>query len=116
MANEVQKSIQISYKADLKDLMAKLKQIPNVTDQEAKKMVSALDRQLKQAEKGSKESQPMPARKQQKKPQMLQVVEQKTLMIWQTVQDKPKKDWNMLQMPVETSTAVSVLLGWPCVV
>ena len=55
MANEVQKSIQISYKADLKDLMAKLKQIPNVTDQEAKKMVSALDRQLKQAEKGSKE-------------------------------------------------------------
>lgn len=56
MANEVQKSIQISYKADLKDLMAKLKQIPNVTDQEAKKMVSALDRQLKQAEKAAKKS------------------------------------------------------------
>lgn len=56
MATEVQKSIQISYKADLKDLMAKLKQIPNVTDQEAKKMVAALDRQLKQAEKAAKKS------------------------------------------------------------
>ena len=56
MATEVQKSIQISYKADLKDLMAKLKQIPNVTDQEAKKMVSALDRQLKQAENAAKKS------------------------------------------------------------
>ena len=56
MATEVQKSIQISYKADLKDLMAKLKQIPNVTDQEAKKMVAALDRQLKQAEKAAQKS------------------------------------------------------------
>lgn len=56
MATEVQKSIQISYKADLKDLMAKLKQIPNVTDQEAKKMVAALDRQLKQAENAAKKS------------------------------------------------------------
>ena len=56
MATEVQKSIQISYKADLKDLMAKLKQIPNVTDQEAKKMVAALDRQLKQAENAAQKS------------------------------------------------------------
>jgi chromosome segregation ATPase len=56
MATEVQKSIQISYKADLKDLMEKLKQIPNVTDQEAKKMVAALDRQLKQAENAAKKS------------------------------------------------------------
>jgi chromosome segregation ATPase len=56
MATEVQKSIQISYKADLKDLMEKLKQIPNVTDQEAKKMVAALDRQLKQAESAAKKS------------------------------------------------------------
>jgi len=53
---EVEKSIQISYKADLKDLQAKLKQIPNLTDQEAKKMVAALDRQLKQAEKAAKKS------------------------------------------------------------
>jgi hypothetical protein len=42
---EVEKSISISYKADLKDLVAKLKQMPNVTDQEAKKMVAALDSQ-----------------------------------------------------------------------
>ncbi len=53
---EVEKSIQISYKADLKDLTAKLKQIPNLTDQEARKMVAALDRQLKQAEKAAKKS------------------------------------------------------------
>ena len=56
MANEVEKSISISYKADLKDLVSKLKQMPNVTDQEAKKMVKALDRQLKQAEKAAKKS------------------------------------------------------------
>ena len=53
---EEKKSIEISYKANLKDLLAKLKTIPNVTDQEAKKMVSALDRQLKQAEKAAKNS------------------------------------------------------------
>jgi hypothetical protein len=53
---EVEKSISISYKADLKDLVAKLKQMPNVTDQEAKKMVAALDRQLKQAEKAAQKS------------------------------------------------------------
>lgn len=56
MANEVEKSISISYKADLKDLVSKLKQMPNVTDQEAKKMVAALDRQLKQAEKAAQKS------------------------------------------------------------
>ena len=53
---EVNKSISISYKADLKDLISKLKQMPNVTDQEAKKMVKALDRQLKQAEKAALKS------------------------------------------------------------
>jgi len=56
MAIEEKRSINISYKADLKDLIAKLKQMPNVTEQEAKKMVSALDRQLKQAEKAAKKS------------------------------------------------------------
>ena len=56
MASEVNKSISISYKADLKDLISKLKQMPNVTDQEAKKMVKALDRQLKQAEKAAQKS------------------------------------------------------------
>jgi hypothetical protein len=53
---EEKRSINIAYKADLKDLINKLKQMPNVTEQEAKKMVSALDRQLKQAEKAAKKS------------------------------------------------------------
>ena len=53
---EEKRSISISYKADLKDLISKLKQMPNVTEAEAKKMVSALDRQLKQAEKAAKKS------------------------------------------------------------
>ena len=53
---EEKKSIEISYKANLADLKAKLKSIPNLTDQEAKKMVAALDRQLKQAEKAAKRS------------------------------------------------------------
>lgn len=53
---EEKRSINIAYKADLKDLINKLKQMPNVTEAEAKKMVSALDRQLKQAEKAAKKS------------------------------------------------------------
>ena len=53
---EEKRSINISYKADLKDLIAKLKQMPNVTEAEARKMVAALDRQLKQAEKASKKA------------------------------------------------------------
>ena len=53
---EEKRSINISYKADLKDLIAKLKQMPNVTEAEARKMVKALDRQLKQAEKAAKQS------------------------------------------------------------
>lgn len=53
---EEKKSIEISYKANLQDLLAKLKTIPNVTDAEAKKMVAALDRQLKQAENAAKKS------------------------------------------------------------
>lgn len=53
MATET-RSIEISYKANLKDLISKLKQMPNVTSKEAKGMVSALDRQLKQAEKAAK--------------------------------------------------------------
>ena len=38
---EEKRSISISYKADLKDLISKLKQMPNVTEAEAKKMVGA---------------------------------------------------------------------------
>tara|TARA_B100000513_G_scaffold190824_1_gene115598 strand:+ start:1726 stop:3657 length:1932 start_codon:yes stop_codon:yes gene_type:complete len=56
MATEEKKSIEISYKANIKDLVSKLEQIPNVTKEEAKKMVAALDRQLKQAEKAAKKS------------------------------------------------------------
>jgi DNA repair exonuclease SbcCD ATPase subunit len=48
------RSIEISYKANLKDLVSKLKTLPNVTSQEAKAMVQALDKQLKQAEKAAK--------------------------------------------------------------
>ena len=55
MATE-EKSIEISYKANIQDLKSKLSQIPNITDQEAKKMVAALDRQLKQAESASKKA------------------------------------------------------------
>ena len=53
---EEKKSIEISYKADINDLKNKLAQIPNITGEEAKKMVAALDRQLKQAESASKKS------------------------------------------------------------
>jgi len=53
---EEKRSINIAYKADLKDLINKLKQMPNVTEAEAKKMVAALDRQLKQAEKAAQKS------------------------------------------------------------
>ena len=53
---EENRSISISYKADLKDLISKLKQMPNVTEAEAKKMVGALDKQLKQAEKAAQKS------------------------------------------------------------
>ena len=56
MATEEKKSIEISYKANIKALVSKLEQIPNVTKAEAKKMVAALDRQLKQAEKAAAKS------------------------------------------------------------
>jgi hypothetical protein len=48
------KSIEIAYKADLKSLISELKKMPGMTASEAKKMVSALDTQLKQAEKAAK--------------------------------------------------------------
>ena len=51
---EEKKSIEISYKANISDLKKKLEQLPDITKDEAKKMVSALDRQLKQAERASK--------------------------------------------------------------
>lgn len=53
---EQKKSIEISYKANISDLKKKLEQLPDITASEAKKMVSALDRQLKQAERAAKKS------------------------------------------------------------
>jgi hypothetical protein len=51
---DVNKSIEISYKADLKQLLANLKQMPGMTEKQAKEMVSGLQKQLKQAEKAAK--------------------------------------------------------------
>lgn len=51
---DVNKSVQISYRADLKQLIGQLKQMPGISDTEAKKMVSALDRQFKRAEASAK--------------------------------------------------------------
>lgn len=53
---EKKESIEISYKANINDLKKKLETLPDITSQEAKKMVSALDRQLKQAERAAKRS------------------------------------------------------------
>jgi len=50
---DVNKSIEISYRADLKQLLNELKKMPGMTEEEAKKMVTQLDRQLKQAEKAA---------------------------------------------------------------
>lgn len=55
MATE-KRSIEISYKADLKDLLSKLKQLPNVTAKEAKQMVGELNKQLKKAESEAKKT------------------------------------------------------------
>ena len=55
MATE-KRSIEISYKADLKDLLSKLKSMPNVTAKEAKAMVGELNKQLKRAEAAAKKT------------------------------------------------------------
>lgn len=55
MATE-RRSIEISYKADLKDLLSKLKSMPNVTAKEAKAMVGELNKQLKKAEAAAKKT------------------------------------------------------------
>ena len=53
---DVNKSIEISYKADLKQLLANLKQMPGMTEKQAKEMVSGLQKQLRQAEKAAKQA------------------------------------------------------------
>ena len=54
MPADISKSVEVSVRADLKQLLSNLKQIPGMTEQEAKKMVSALNRQLRQTAAASK--------------------------------------------------------------
>ena len=44
-------TVSISYRADIKDLLAQLKKMPNISEEEARKMVKGIDRQFKQMEK-----------------------------------------------------------------
>lgn len=53
---DVNKSIEIQYKADLGQLLAQLKKLPNMTEKEAKKMVGELNKQLRRAEKEAKKA------------------------------------------------------------
>jgi hypothetical protein len=56
MPADVNKTVSISYKADMKDLFSNLKKIPGMTEEEAKKMVKALDKQLKATEKAAQKA------------------------------------------------------------
>jgi len=53
MASET-RTVDLKYRADIAQLKSELAKVPGVTDREAKKMVSALDKQLKRAEKAAK--------------------------------------------------------------
>lgn len=50
---DVNKSVEIQYRADLKQLLAQLKKIPSITDTEARSMVTNLNKQFRQAEKAA---------------------------------------------------------------
>ena len=50
---DVNKSVEISYRADIKQLLANLKQMPGITEKQAKEMVTGLNKQLRQAEKAA---------------------------------------------------------------
>ena len=50
---DVSKSVEISYRADIKQLLESLKTIPGLTEKEAKSMVRGLDRQLKMASRSA---------------------------------------------------------------
>ena len=56
MPADVNKTVEVSVRADLKQLLNNLKKIPGMTEAEAKKMVSALNRQLRQTESASKKA------------------------------------------------------------
>jgi hypothetical protein len=53
---DINKSVEISYRADLKQLIIQLQKMPGVSEQEAKKMVAQLDRQFKRAERSAKKA------------------------------------------------------------
>lgn len=53
---DVNKSVEVSVRADLKQLLNNLKQIPGMTEAEAKKMVANLNKQLRQTEAASKKA------------------------------------------------------------
>ena len=50
---DVNKTIEISMKADLKQLLDQFKKMPGITEKEAKKMVSGLQKELRQAQKAA---------------------------------------------------------------
>ena len=53
---DVNKSIEISYKADLKDLLKNLKKIPNMTKEEAQKMVGVLRTELNKSTRAAEKA------------------------------------------------------------
>ena len=56
MATVVRKSIEIDVKADMKRLLSEFKKIPNMSKEEARKMVSNITNQLKRAEIAAKKT------------------------------------------------------------
>ncbi|MEE3019824.1 MAG: hypothetical protein VX313_01090, partial [Bacteroidota bacterium] len=53
---DVNKTIEISMKADIKQMLQQLKKIPGMTKEEAKKMVSGFQKELKQAQSAAKKA------------------------------------------------------------
>lgn len=49
-------SIELSFRADLKDLLSKLKDMPGMTKKEASKMVTELQKQLRKSEKAAQQA------------------------------------------------------------
>ena len=56
MPADIRKSVEVSYKADVSELLKNLKSIPGMTEKEAKKMAAALSKQLRQTEKAAKKA------------------------------------------------------------
>jgi hypothetical protein len=56
MPADIRKTVEVSYKADVSELLKNLKSIPGMTEKEAKKMAAALSKQLRQTEKAAKKA------------------------------------------------------------